>query len=60
MKSEGVIELIADPAKPPVAQLYAASPWVKRARSARRSRSTTFRPAIPGGRVASAAAQFVR
>ena len=46
VKSEGLIELLADPAKPPVAQLYAApSPWVKRARS---GETITFNNVPPG------------
>ena len=33
-KSEGQIEILADPAKPPIAQMYVApSPWVAHARS---------------------------
>lgn len=33
-KSEGLIEILADPAKPPIAQIYVApSPWVARARA---------------------------
>ncbi|MBC8107022.1 MAG: hypothetical protein H7Z14_10570, partial [Anaerolineae bacterium] len=35
-KTEGLVEILADPAKPPIAQMYVApSPWVARAQSGR-------------------------
>lgn len=45
-KTEGLIEILADPAKPPIAQMYVApSPWVSRARS---GRTVTFDNVPPG------------
>jgi hypothetical protein len=46
IRSEGLIELLSDPAKPPIAQLYAApSPWAARVRS---GQSITFNDVPPG------------
>jgi hypothetical protein len=46
IRSEGMIELLSDPARPPIAQLYAApSPWVARVRS---GRSIMFNHVPPG------------
>jgi hypothetical protein len=45
-KNEGLIEILADPAKPPIAQIYVApTPWIAHARS---NQTVTFNNVPPG------------